>query len=173
MNKRFKLIIIIGLLIVVSIPVFTNLRKDTPTKKTHYHAGFVVFKDNNQIDFSDFKHMVIKPCTVDNKDKKESREDDQIEKVHLHDLVGDVVHVERENAKWSDLFTNLKFTIDYKNTTVYLNGKKVNNFQNLIIHPYDSLMVLIGSSDYKALSSKAVSKKHIKDVEERIGDCGS
>lgn len=172
-SKYLKLIIVFVVLIVVSASVLVVFHKKEAVKKVHYHAGFVVFKDNKQVDFSDFKYMVVKPCTTDKTEEKESNADNQIEKAHLHDLIGDVVHVERENAKWSDLFTNLKYTIDYKNTSAYLNGKNINDFQNLVIQPYDSLVVLIGENDTKNVLTKAVSVDHIKKTEKRSENCGS
>ncbi len=172
-HKYLKLIITCAVLVIASGIVFLSLHKEKPLEKIHYHGGFVVFKENKEIDFSDFRYMVVKPCTTDKKEGKESEEDDQIEKAHLHDQVGDVVHVEKENSKWSDLFINLKYEIDYKNTQAYLNGKKVTNFKDLIIKPYDSLIVLIGSNDIKKALLKAVSVKHIKEAEKRSENCGS
>lgn len=172
-SKYFKLIIIAIILIIVSGGIFLAFHKQKPVQKVHYHGGFEVFKDNKQVDFSGFKYMVVKPCTTDKKEEKESDADDQMEKAHLHDLVGDVVHVERANAKWSDLFTNLKYNIEYKNTSAYLNGKKVENFENLIIQPYDSMVILIGSNDLNKVLSKAVTVKHIKEAEKRSENCGS
>jgi len=161
------LVIILGLTIVA----FFILGKHE-IKKIHYHAGFVVFENNKQVDFSDFKYMEVKPCNLDEGKNKE-KEDEQIEKAHLHDQVGDIVHVERENSKWTDLFTNLHYDIDYKIATAYLNSKKVDNFQNLIIQPYDSLVVLIGTNDTKKTLSKAVKKSHIQETEKRSENCGT
>lgn len=172
-SKYLKLIIVFVVLIAVSASILVVFHKKETVKKIHYHAGFVVFKDNKQIDFSGFQYMVVKPCTIDKKEEKESDADNQIEKAHLHDLVGDVVHVERENAKWSDLFTNLKYVIDYKHTSAYLNGKKIDNFHDLVIQPYDSLVVLIGENDTKNVLAKAVSVDHIKKTEKRSENCGS
>lgn len=173
LHKYLKLILVVVVLIVVSASFLFILNKREPVKKVHYHAGFVVFKDNKQVDFTDFKYMVVKPCTTEKTKEKETDEDDQMERAHLHDLIGDVVHVERENSKWSDLFTNLKYSVDYSKTTAYLNGKKVNDFQNLIIQPYDSLVVLIGPNNEKVALSKAATIAHIKDAEKRSENCGS
>ena len=169
--KKFLLAFIV--LVILLTGAFAFIYKKNQAPKVHYHAGFVIFKDNKQVDFSDFKYMVVKPCTTSKTEEKETPEDNQIEKAHLHDLVGDVVHVERENSKWSDLFTNLKYNMDYSKTTAYINGKKVDNFQDLVIQPYDSLVILIGSSDAKTALSKAVKVTHIKDAEKRSENCSS
>lgn len=171
--KHLKLIIVFIILLIVSGAVFASFHKQKPVQKIHYHAGFVVIKNNEHINFSNFKYMVVKPCSLDKKEEKGDEEDNQLEKAHLHDQIGDVVHVERENAKWADLFTNLAYDIDYKNTFAYLNGKKVDNFENLIIQPYGSLVVLIGKNDINKALSSAVSLKHIKQTEKRSENCGS
>ncbi|MEK9176453.1 MAG: hypothetical protein AAB520_03355 [Patescibacteria group bacterium] len=172
MNKNIIVIIAI-LLLGIGGYLFITFQKKDNAKKIHYHAGFVVFNNNKQINFSGFKYMVIKPCNLDNKKEEESDEDDQMEKAHLHDQIGDVVHVERENAKWVDLFTNLKYKVDYSKATAYLNGKKLDNFRELVIQPYDNLVVLIGSKDTNQALKKAVTVAHVKQVEKRSENCGT
>jgi pimeloyl-CoA synthetase len=144
-------------------------KKIFPPEKIHYHAGFVVFQDDKKLDFSDNKFMNIKPCT---KNEEEHEEDEQLEKAHLHDNVGDVIHVEQKNAKWKDLFTNIHFSIDYSKVTAYVNSKKVTDFENQEIHPYDSAVIFIGDNDKKYLK-EAVTKKHIMEKETTSESCGS
>ena len=170
-NKKPLLLIGLLSIIIISVAVVLVFNKKE-IKKFHYHAGFAVYKDDKKIDFMDFKYMVVKPCSLDKRERKESDEDNQIEKAHLHDMTGDVVHVERENSKWSDLFKNLKYNIDYGSITAYINGKKVDNIQNLVIHPYDSLVVLIGKNNAEKPLSNAVTIKHIKEAEKRSENCG-
>ena len=71
----------------------------------HYHAGFIVYIDGVKQDYSDFKYMNVKPCTEER--SKPTKEDEQIEKAHLHDGIGDVVHVEQAGSVWRDLFQNI------------------------------------------------------------------
>lgn len=144
-------------------------KKLFPEKKVHYHAGFVVFQNNKKINFSDNKYMNIMPCSTDD---SALTEDPQLEKAHLHDNVGDVIHVEQKDPKWKDLFTNIHYPIDYKTTTAYINGQKVNNFQSQTIHPYDSAVIFIGNNDKKHLK-EAVTKKHIIEKETTSESCGS
>ena len=167
-KKRLILLAILIIILISSGLVLFLSRQEKEVKKIHYHAGFVVFKNNKQVDFSDLKYMVIKPCTIE---EIEEKEDLQIEKAHLHDEVGDVVHVEAENAKWSDLFTNLHYSIDYKNSIAYINHKKIKDFQNLAIKPYDSLVILIGTNDIERALSNTVSINHIKEAEKRSEGC--
>lgn len=167
-KKYFKYILVIFVLIigVSSFFIYKNL---TTAKKVHYHAGFVVFQNDKKINFSDFKYMRVKPCTED-KDHEDSDEDIQTEKAHLHDLVGDVVHVEQENAYWRDLFTNIDYKLDYPSATAYINGSKIKNFENLKIQPYDSLVILIGSNKTNHLKD-AVKKEYIEEKAEKSVDC--
>src|ERR1700730_17097255 len=72
-------------------------------KPVHFHAGFQVYVDDKLQDFSDFKYMHEAPCTVNGKPLTNNHVDEQIEKAHLHDQIGDVVHVHRLGATWSDL----------------------------------------------------------------------
>ncbi|MEK7558913.1 MAG: hypothetical protein AAB521_01245 [Patescibacteria group bacterium] len=140
-----------------------------PVKKVHYHAGFVVFRDDKKIDFSDFKYMRVKPCSEDT-EHEDSDEDIQAEKAHLHDLVGDVVHVEQENAYWRDLFINIDYKLDYSKATTYINGNKVEQFGNLKIGPEDSLVVLIGNNKSNHLKD-AVKKEYIEEKAKKSTDC--
>ena len=139
------------------------------TPDVHYHAGFIVVKDNRQENFADFKFMKFEPCTVDNgNNHQESEEDKQLEKAHLHDNIGDVVHVERNGAKWKDLFTNIKYGLNYSEAEAYINGNKVSGFQNRPIEAYDSLVVFIGTrNDFDQFLSKTVTREHIQEAESK------
>jgi len=140
-----------------------------PKKQVHYHAGFVVFENNEKLDFSDFKYMHYMPC-VDDQREKESPKDNQIEKAHLHDNIGDVVHVHREGAKWRDLFINLNFPIDYAKSKGYIEGEEVGDFENKKIEPYESIVIFIGQNDMTNLN-EAPAKDHIIKVEEKSDGC--
>ena len=161
MRKKVIGIIAVVILIVVLYFIYPAVKKMANPQKVHYHAGFVVFKDDQKIDFSDFKYMRVKPCTED-KDHEDSDEDIQAEKAHLHDNVGE--------ARFRDLFINLKYSIDYSNSTAYINGKKVENFENLNIQPDDSLVVLIGNNKTNHLQD-AVKKEYIEERASKSVDC--
>ena len=151
---------------------FLYVGKLLTPKKVHYHAGFVVFENDKKKDFSDFKYMRIKPCLLD-QNQKDSKEDIQAEKAHLHDYIGDVVHVESNDSKWNDLFKNLKYQINYKDAKAYLNGQIVTDFQEIKINPYDSLVVFAGQEvDTDKFINQAVTKQHIIDSEIKSEDCG-
>ncbi len=124
---------------------------------------------SHSVDSTDNKYMNIKPCTFDEKESGE--EDEQLEKAHLHDNVGDVVHSEQINAKWKDLFTNIHFAMDYAKATAFVDGKVLPDFANQPIRPYESMVVFIGKADKNHLK-ESVTKKHIQQEEKRSENCG-
>ena len=112
--------------------------------------------------------MSIKLCVGD---EKEHKEDEQLEKAHLHDGVGDVVHVEAEEAKWKDLFMNISYKINPgKQITGFVNGKKVENILDHSIKSYDSVVIFSGHVNEKLLKN-AVTKQKIIDAEKRSETC--
>lgn len=160
----------ITLLIIIGGVLFLNRQKLFPPKKVHFHAGFQVYVDGKLQDFSDVKYMDLQPCTQDNLNT-----DEQEAKAHLHEGVGDVVHVHRLGATWNDLFTNMHFSFDKtKPIEGYINGKKVDTVLSQQIKPYDSLVLFIGPhgpvQDYLP---KAVTIAHIKKIESTSELCSS
>ena len=168
MSKKLFFIIPI-FIILIGIGIFFNKKLLIP-KKTHYHAGFVVFHNNKKVDFSDLKYMFLEPCALNSK-----REDPpaiiQIQKAHLHDNVGDLIHIERTGATWQDLFTNIHYKIDYTNATGYINGKRVSEFKQQTIRPFDSLVVFIGNNQ-TTLLSQAVTKDYMIKMAKKSTNCG-
>lgn len=171
-----KLLYIIIPIFLISLVFFGWVVKEKvlPQPKVHYHAGFIVVKDNQLINFSDVKYQNFEPCKSNQNDKEpETPERFQLEKAHLHDYVGDVVHVENKSSKWADLFTNLRYSINYQETTAFINGKQVSGFQSQQIKPYDSLVVFIDNTSNKdSYLAQAVTKQHIQEAEKKSENCG-
>lgn len=170
MNKKFLLFVISVIVLLFGVGIFVRAQKLFIPQKTHSHAGFVVFQNDKKLDFSDMKYMSVEPCVLNNK-REDSAEDIQIEKAHLHDNVGDLVHVERTGPIWKDLFTNIHYSLNYAKTTGYINGKQVNNYQFQSIKPFDSLVVFIGKSDQKLLA-QAVTKGYMIKMAKKSTTCG-
>jgi hypothetical protein len=165
-------VVLVAVLGTTGLLVFQGkIREAFMPKERHIHVGFVVFENNKKLDFSDFKYMSVKPCGLK---ETEPLTDAQIqdEKAHLHDNVGDVVHSHFEGAQWKDLFSNIKFPIDYAKTTGYINGQKVEDWKDQKIQAYDSLVVFIGNNDPKNLK-QAVTKNHIQMIEKKSESCGA
>lgn len=172
MNKTAVLSIITVSLLILGILSGTKLFitvKQTPEEKIHYHAGFSVYENNKKIDFSDTRFMYLKPCAARGNGKIEE-ENTQLEKAHLHDNVGDVVHVEAKDPVWIDLFTNIKFPIDYSKTTGYIDLQKVPDFQNQPIRPYQILVVFIGENNEKLIQN-GVTREYIDEQLKKSAEC--
>ena len=160
-------LIIIGIAFLLSQTVFKP-------KPVHFHAGFQVYADDKLQDFSNFKYMHQKPCTIDGKPMEGEKEDEQMEKAHLHDQIGDVVHVHRAGAKWKDLFINIKYPMNENNITGYINGVKTENILDQKIEPYQSVVFFVGKhTDDKKYLEKAVKVDYIKKIEKKSEQCGA
>ena len=180
MNR--KTVIISGIVLILVILGYWKINKPTTQihdeTKIHYHAGFVVFENLKKVDFSDIKYMSIAPCKVHGStgspqvEEMMTAEEEQKEKAHLHDGVGDVVHVHVKDSKWGDLFTNIKYQVDYSKVTAYINGQKVEDIKDYPTKSYDGLVLFIGKVDEK-LTNQAVTIDHIKDAESKSENCGN
>lgn len=137
------------------------------TRIVHIHAGFVVYENGERINFADPKYMKMNKCG-----EEHQREDEQIEKAHLHDGVGDVVHVHRKGAKWGDLFANIGYQFVEKEVVGYVNGERVNEVLNYPIKPYDSLVIVNGKSNLIDVDKSEVTIERIKEVEAMRENCG-
>jgi len=167
MTKRISFFIVVILLGIGTIVYI--FRKPTVLEKVHYHAGVVVFWNNQKIDFSDLKYMTISPCVE--KGGEQPKEDKQNEKAHFHDGIGDVVHVETSGAIWKDLFTNIKYPVDYSKATGYMNGQKVVDFSNIPIRSDDSLVIFMGDNDPK-FSTMGATVVYIEEQAKKSTECG-
>jgi hypothetical protein len=123
----------------------------------HYHAGFTVYIDGVKQDYSDYKYMNFVPCSEH--DQKKSKAEEQIEKAHLHDGVGDVVHVHRSGGKWRDLFKNIG--VDLPGDLPILDQP---------IEPDSSVVITVGTP---VENPDKVTLEHIKEVEAKSELCGA
>ena len=169
MKTKIGIACIILLIITCGVIFFTRQRLFLP-KKVHFHAGFQVYDDGKLQDFSDVKYMDLEPCTQNNLNA-----DEQEAKAHLHEGVGDVVHVHRLGAMWNDLFINMHYPIDKtKQIEGYINGKKISSVLSQQIKPYDSLVLFIGThGPVQGYLSHAVTTAHIKKIESTSELCSS
>lgn len=172
MNRR-KLIAVAGILLILGIFIgfkFFKINKNSIESEVHYHAGFLVFKDGQKVDFSGAEFMHMKPCGVD-EHKKPTPEEIQLDKAHLHGGVGDVVHVHTTGAKWGDLFENLNYPINYSTVTAYINGQKIEDVKSRDLTAYDSLVLFENNADENKLT-EGVTRDRIIEVENTSVECG-
>lgn len=171
MKKNLPLLV--GVLLVITLGGLYIWGRIKPRAEIHYHAGFKVFVDGQLQDFSDPKYMSLIPCN-DAHDVQTDPQVEQLEKAHLHDGVGTVVHAHREGAKWGDLFQNMGFTFDgQKPLRAFIGSEEVSNILAKKIEPYESVIILVGSFDSnKNYFTEAVSKSEIEAEERKSESCG-
>lgn len=146
----------------------------TEAAHVHIHAGFQVYVDGVQQDFSDFQYMSFAPCST-GEQKKLTPEERQIEKAHLHDSVGDVVHVHRKGATWGDLLKNIGFNYDASKELVgYTSDQVIPNILSQPINNHESVIIVIGdqSNASQHLANK-VTVERIAQVEQMSELCGA
>ncbi len=154
--KIIKTLILI-VLVVISTHLVYQKYFQKEEEHVHYHAGFVVYIDGVKQDYSGYKYMNFSPCSEH--DVKKSSAEEQIEKAHLHDGVGDVVHTHRSGAVWGDLFRNIG---------VKLEGD-LETLKNPI-EPNSSVVIIVGKP---VENPEKVSLEHIQEVESKSELCGS
>lgn len=169
LKTRNGFLALTAVLIVIAGGLFYYFKPHTTEPSVHYHAGFQVYVDDKLQNFSDLRYMNVSPCGG-----VFQRENDQLEKAHLHDGVGDVVHVHRSGAVWGDLFKNIGFQMPTSSEFVgYLNGNRQENLLNYPILAYDSVVFFEGPIvDMNKKLQARVTDDHIKEVESRSEDCG-
>lgn len=139
-------------------------------KAVHYHAGFRVYVNGVRQDFSDMKYMNFTACSEH--DTKKSRDEEQMEKAHLHDGIGDVVHVHRDGGTWDDLFRNINFTFPSGDVKAYRNGVPVSRILRQEIQNGESIIIVAGG-DKGVDMNDYVSPEKITEVEAKSELCGS
>lgn len=158
-------------------PQPTSLETDSQTQDIHLHAGFIVVKDNQTVDFSAPQYMHFAPCNEDEEHQDQlDPQHEQEEKAHLHSDIGDVVHVHRPNAVWADLFTNLSYPLTQDQITVaFSNSQPVKDILSAPITADESVVIVIGSTTLSddELQSLAPSLEHIQEVATLSETCAS
>lgn len=172
--KRFRKNIFFAVFITTALGIggIIYFNKFIKSEEVHYHAGFQVYVDGELVDFSADKYMKEDPCVVAG---TEVKEDEQLEKAHLHDHVGTVVHVERTRAVWGDLFKNIRYSFDTQKPMVsYVNGEEVKDILRFPIKTYDSVVIIVGEhEDIQSYLRKSIQKTEILDAENKSEDCGT
>lgn len=163
--------IVVLLVAVATILVGQNYRNAHTEEGVHYHAGFRVYVDGVLQDYSDYKYMNFVPCSAH--DEKKTPAEEQMEKAHLHDGVGDVAHVHRDGAKWRDLFTNIQVELPKdKQLKGYIDGVENQDIMDTPIKAYTTAIFVVGS-DAASHEGELVSVDHIKEVESDSELCGA
>lgn len=153
---------VLGAAIILGIRFFTY-KPDS----VHYHANFAVYINGQQETFKDASYYTeVETCNA-------SGVITPTERVHMHDNVNNVVHVEDHGVTWGQFFQNLGWNIgpDYLATkagTVYqengnsklnlvLNGQNytdLGGLQNTVIRDQDKLLVSFGDVSRSTLQQE-------------------
>lgn len=166
--KKFVTILLFIICVIFGY-IYIRTKLISSPAKLHYHAGFLVYVDGKLQDFSADKYMNLYFCS--NPHPTETLQEIQIGKAHLHNNIGDVVHVHRPGAVWGDLFINMHYTFPVgKPITGYVNGHAVRNILIYPIKPYDSIIITVGKSSSIDIT-KIVPKSHILNVEKHSESC--
>lgn len=171
-NSKIILIIVISILLLASLFVGKYaLNHDEPVHDdVHFHAAFKVYIQDKQEDFGQFKYMHLEPCTLD--EKEEEGLVDIKDKVHLHNNIGEVVHIHAPGITWRDLFVSLeREDLFEEDVDFYKNGGKVVNLLDEEIQEYDSVLFMIDSNTDN-LSELYTTKQAMLEAEAKLEDCG-
>lgn len=191
MNQSISKLTILLLVVLALAGVYTVQKNRTTAQDTskgastsdeqteeevHYHAGFKIFQNNEQMDFTDISYMWLEPCEAHSDDEEETNDAQDTEFIHLHDSVGDVIHIHAAGATWGNVFEYLRLQdIDPSRITAYANGEIVADPLQKSVEPYQSLIFLIGENPTIVPSelSNYITKEYVMDVESNGENCGN
>ncbi len=139
--------------------------------EVHHHAAFSIYVDGAKVDFSDLKYTHVEPCTNEEEHEPLSAEEEQLERAHLHDLVGDVVHVHRPGVVWGDLFENLSYEFGAP-PVGYVDGTQIDDILNRPIEPDQRVLFVIGAlADPAAAQAALPTVDYIRQAEAAGESC--
>ncbi len=133
----------------------------------HYHAEFQVYIDGEKKDLSTLDYMYFAPCRVYDFGERELEE---IDRAHLHDYVGDVVHLHDDGVTWRVLLSNLNIEGDLLGYNK--EGDLVEGLIDRVILPYES--VIFSNTELENIDELVVDLKgadYVKEVEVVAVEC--
>lgn len=147
----------------------SEIKEDSHEDEFHIHAAFKLYKDGEFQDLSGIQYMHLGDCGDD------FHEDGEADPPHLHDFVGDVVHVHAEGQTWRQLLGGLEVEVDEADTA-FLNNADAYSTKELLdmeIAPYDRVLFLQGQTeeDLQKLKDEVPSVERIKEVEKEGESC--
>ncbi|MDN5275864.1 MAG: hypothetical protein JWN33_513 [Candidatus Saccharibacteria bacterium] len=166
-SKRTFVTLLIGL--VLGLILFAAFRFFTyDPHSVHYHANFGIFINGERQVFKGIKYFEetgATSCTLDEAKTPAQR-------AHMHDNVGDTIHVHDGAVTWNNFFENIGWNISTSSirndTTLYvadgthqisflLNGQKIRSLDDRIINSADDLLVSYGSATEDELQKQYAS----------------
>ena len=185
-NKQTLAAAVAGLLLGALVILGTRFITYSPEKGVHYHANFAMYLNGQREEFKDiFYYIGAESCTGESEHAT-----NPYARAHMHDMVGDVVHIEDEVVTWGQFFQNIGWIVDPKvirtpdqsfladsqnKLTFMLNGEQTDKVIRGVIGDKDRLLVDFGSTDlqtlqkeYDSIASTAEKYNGMKDS----GSCG-
>jgi len=144
---------------------------------THYHTGFTFIVNGEVQEYSGIEFMQLSPCSIDHDDEQAHEEStDPKDRIHLHNQIGNVVHVHVDDVTWKELLTSLGVTelVDLPVTAIDNEGNLIEDPLNQKPKEYGSAVFQFGEQTLpkEELMKHQVSKEEILDSEAKVENCG-
>lgn len=104
--------------------------------EVHYHAGFHIYEGGQLVDLSGFEYMTIQPCGEVH--SSHGGKEYEASMIHLHDGVGDVVHVHADGQTWRMFMDSLNLDADAY-PQMYRDGVEVSLMDD-VIEPFERVV---------------------------------
>ena len=183
-NKQTLAAAVAGLLLGALVILGTRFITYSPEKGVHYHANFAMYLNGQREEFKDiFYYIGAESCTGESEHAT-----NPYARAHMHDMVGDVIHVEDEAVTWGQFFQNIGWIVDSKvirtpdqifladsqnKLTFMLNGEATDKVINSVIGDKDRLLVDFGSTDNQTLQKEFASIASTAEKYNGMKDGGS
>ncbi len=135
-----------------------------PPPATHYHANFMIYVDGQPLDLSGDRYMEeVASCYAESGGNIAP-----VHRAHMHEGMGNVVHVHHPGVTWGHFFANIGFAVgtDYlftdsdrlmnegeRSLKLVVNGFAVESIENRPILSEDRLVVSFGSESFDDVMS--------------------
>ncbi len=164
--KKILLLLSTTIILIIGFVVYRTLQ--VPETPVHYHANFAVYLNGAQVNFADPNYMHLAPCVANNTKVSFNK----LDNVHLHDQVGNVVHMHQAGIVWNDLFQSVHYDLKKHvgNTPVqyYLNGKKTDS--SILTKQIKSEDKLLISADTQPAPENITASEYYAKQYQTVGD---
>lgn len=149
-----------GFLVGIFLLLAVRFVNDAPSEDIHYHANFAVYVNGQRETFADpLLYEEIASCEAAGAHTTRGR-------VHLHEKINDVIHVEDAAVTWGHFFQSIGWNIgdryldtvstvliehDSQHLHFILNGKPVSSIVGKVIGDRDRLLVSFGDVSQEQL----------------------
>lgn len=142
--------------------------------EVHYHAAFHIYLDGELQDFSSDEFMQGGACSVD-----PNYEPDltlPVNRIHLHDNIGEVVHVHAEEVTWREIFLSLEIDswLEGRAMVSYRNGEVDRNVLDEVVAEHEVVIFALGEPlpEAEEMIANQPTQKIIDEAEQIVESCG-